>query len=62
MHPARAKAKQVAALVETAQSVADLTVQMDRIEAKLDLLLEQLPVAPAPAPAQPPPPEPARKK
>lgn len=33
MHPAHAKAKQVQALVETAESVASMKSQMDRIEA-----------------------------
>jgi len=49
MHPARAKAKQTAAIVETAASVASLKDQMDRIEAGQAEILARLDAASTPA-------------
>lgn len=42
MHPARAKAKQTQAIVETAESVVALREQMDRIEATQAEILAKL--------------------
>lgn len=57
MHPARAKARQVQALTETAESVATLKAQMDRIEATLAEVLALLKPEPAAAPKPAPKPK-----